>query len=252
MGSIMASAPCENPGVAGRLHVGTSGFAFDEWKGNFYPADMKSREMLSYYAARFGTVEINYTFRRHPSESTLAGWQAQTPDGFVFVLKAHQQITHRLRLANAAEATTFFLDRAKGLGDRLGPILFQCPPSLRFDRGLIEGFLAGLPTQGFRYAFEFRHASWAEARPIIEAAGAAWVLAETDEGEAPEGPLANGPLAYLRLRRSDYSESDLAAWAGRLREAVAAGTDVFCFLKHEEEGLGPAFAGRLEELAATP
>lgn len=236
--------------MTGRLYVGTSGFAFDEWKGTFYPEGTKSKEMLPYYAGRFSTVEINYTFRRHPSESTLATWREQTPDGFVFVLKAHQQITHRLRLADAGEAVEFFLNRAKGLGDRLGPILFQCPPTLRFDPVLIEGFLAVLPTAGFRYAFEFRHASWAEARPRIEAAGAAWCVAETDEGEAPEGPLTGGDLAYLRLRRSDYSDRDLAAWAERVRAATESGADVFCFLKHEDEGLGPKFAMRLGELAS--
>ena len=121
--------------MSGTLYLGTSGFAYKEWKGPFYPETLKDREMLSFYASRFPSVEINYTFRRQASEKTLATWREQTPEGFEFALKAHQRITHTLRLRDADESVAFFLDRAKLLGDRLGPILFQCPPSLRFDLG---------------------------------------------------------------------------------------------------------------------
>lgn len=229
------------------VHVGTSGFAFDEWKGSFYPADLKSRDMLPFYAERLGAVEINYTFRRHPSEKTLATWLTQTPPGFLFVLKAHQQITHRLRLANAGEAVQFFVDRAKALGDRLGPILVQCPPYLRYRSELLEEFLGVLPA-GVRFAFEFRHASWDEARPRIEAAGAAWCVTETDEAPAAAPLPAEGAFAYLRLRRSDYDEAGLRAWADRIAAAAARGTEVFCFFKHEEGGLGPRYAASLAAL----
>src|SRR6266540_5630090 len=166
--------------VAGTLYLGTSGYAYAEWKGVFYPDELKSREMLSYFASRFRSVEINYTFRRHPSEKTLAQWREQTPEEFAFTLKAHQNITHRHRLADAAEPVAFFLERAALLGDRLGTILFQCPPSLRFDRDRLLAFLDVLPGGG-RYAMEFRHPSWEEARPVLVERGVAWCMAETDE-----------------------------------------------------------------------
>ena len=141
--------------MSGTLYLGTSGFAYKEWKGPFYPETLKDREMLGFFAGRFRSVEINYTFRRQPSETTLESWKQQTPEGFAFAVKAHQRITHTLRLRDADESVAFFLDRVKLLGDRLGPILFQCPPSLKFDRGLIEAFAGFLPPTA-RYAMEFR------------------------------------------------------------------------------------------------
>src|SRR6266542_6610316 len=125
MTSIMRMG--ESTTMAGRLYVGTSGFAYGEWKGPFYPDGLRNRDMLSFYASRFGSVEVNHTFRRYPSERTLARWREATPDGFLITLKAHQRITHWLRLADADEAVANFLDRAKTLGSRLGTILFQCP-----------------------------------------------------------------------------------------------------------------------------
>lgn len=233
--------------MGGRLFVGTSGFAFKGWKGPFYPAGLKDREMLAFYASRLPSVEINYTFRRHPSEKTLANWREQTPDGFEFALKAHQRITHTLRLAAAGEAVDRFLQAARLLGPRLGPILFQCPPSLRFDRDLILSFLDTVPPE-VRAAFEFRHPSWDEARPLLAERGTAWCVAETDETPAPEGPVADGSLAYLRLRKTSYSDEEMGAWAARVGGALRGDADVFCYFKHEEEGAGPAFAERLAGL----
>ena len=234
-------------GVAGRVYLGTSGFAYDEWRGPFYPEGTKREGMLAYYAGRFPTVEINYTFRRHPSERTLAAWREQTPEGFLFALKAHQRITHTLRLADADEAVGLFWERARGLGDRLGPILFQCPPSLRYDRRLLEGFLGGLPP--LRAAMEFRHPSWEEARDLLAEQGVAWCATETDEREA--GVVTTEPFAYLRLRRTDYGEAELAAWAERLRPGLEAGREAFVYFKHEEHGDAPRFAARLGELLAS-
>ena len=162
--------------MAGNLYVGTSGFAYEEWRGSFYPEDLKPRDMLRFYTERFNSVEINYTFRQRPAEQTLKNWRNVAPDGFVFTLKAHQGITHWLRLADADAAVTDFLERAKLLGPRLGAILFQCPPKLEFDRSLIESFL-GFLAPGFRYAFEFRHPSWETAKDILAAQQAAWCVA---------------------------------------------------------------------------
>jgi len=128
--------------MAGTLYLGTSGFAYDEWKGPFYPPTLRQKEMLPFYAERFPSVEINYTFRQQPAEKTLVTWRDATPETFRFVLKAHQRITHWLRLKDADEAVSAFLERARTLGDRLGPILFQCPPNLPYDRTLIESVLA--------------------------------------------------------------------------------------------------------------
>ncbi len=234
--------------MPGTLYLGTSGFAYDEWKhGVFYPEGLKNREMLSYYAGRFRSVEINYTFRRNPSEKTLLAWREQAPDGFMFALKANQQITHFQRLEDADSAVSFFLDRVKALGDRLGPILFQCPPSLRYDRQRIERFLGGLPPM--RAAMEFRHPSWEEARDLLIDQGVAWCSAETDEKEP--GELSWEPFGFLRLRKTHYSDDELSAWAERIGPALESGADVYCYFKHEEHGDAPGFARRLGELAKT-
>src|SRR5438105_7376672 len=158
--------PGKIDGMSGRLYLGTSGFAYKEWKGPFYPSDLKDPDMLPFYATRFPSVEINYSFRRHPAEKTLTTWRERTPDGFLFALKAHQRITHTHRLKDADESLKYFLDGLGALGPRLGPILFQCPPSLKFDRERIEAFVGALPPGG-RYAFEFRHDSWADAQSLL-------------------------------------------------------------------------------------
>lgn len=239
------------PAVAGTLYLGTSGFAYEEWKGTFYPPGLRARDLLPFYASRFNSVEVNYTFRQQPAERTLAAWREATGEGFRFTLKAHQRITHVLRLAGAEEALGRFLERARGLGDRLGVVLFQCPPSLRFDGARLEGFLRLLPPGG-RYAFEFRHPSWAEALPTLAEHGMAWCVADVDGGPAPDGGLPAGPFAYLRLRRTDYGREALAAWAARIRSALAAGRDVYCYFKHEDRAAGPALAERLRELVGGP
>lgn len=232
-----------------RAYVGTSGFAYQEWVGPFYPEGTRAAEMLSRYAERLPAVEINYTFRRSPAPTTLAAWADRTPASFRFALKAHQRITHTLRLAGADEAVGAFLERVRALGDRLGPILFQCPPSLRYDRRLLEGFVGYLPPT-FRYAMEFRHPSWEEARDLLVEQGVAWCVAETDE-RAGGDPVAE-PFGYLRLRRETYAQEELAGWARWIREQVDAGRDVYAFLKHEEQAVGPRHAQRLAALVDRP
>ncbi len=236
--------------AAGTLYLGTSGFAYAEWKGVFYPAGLKDREMLGFYASRLSSVEINYTFRRYPSEKTLIGWRAQAPDGFLVTLKANQQITHWRRLADADEPVSRFLEAARPLGDRLGAILFQCPPDLPYDRSLIEAFVGYLPP-GFRYAFEFRHPSWVEAMDLLAGQRAAWCVAETEEQPVPpDEELPAGPFVYLRLRKEAYAEDELRGWAERIAGVLDGGRDVFCYFKHENKEAGPAFAERMGELLA--
>ena len=227
------------------LYVGTSGFAYKGWKGSFYPGDLPQRAFLEHYASRLPAVEINYTFRRYPVETTLAKWASHTPEGFRFALKAHRRITHTLRLQDADEATGDFLHRATTLGDKLGPILFQCPPTLPYDRGLLEAFLGYLPPT-FLAAFELRHPSWEAARDLVAEQGAAWCDAETDE-RAVEA-ITPGPFAYLRLRKEAYTDGELGAWAERIAAALAEGRDVYAFLKHEEGGAAARWAERLRSL----
>lgn len=226
------------------MFLGTSGFSYDEWVGTFFPENTKRREMLAYYAARFDTVEINYSFRKPPAESTFRSWFEGTPDGFVFALKAPQRITHLLRLRNAEGAVTEFVASARVLGEKLGPILFQCPPNLVRDDDILQALLQGLP-RDLRYVFEFRHPSWDEAREGLVARGFGWCVAETDERPRADEAIDDGPFAYLRLRRSDYGEEDLTRWAGKIEAVIGSGRDVYCYLKHEERGLGPAYASRL-------
>jgi uncharacterized protein YecE (DUF72 family) len=237
------------PGMAGSLYLGTSGFAYDEWKhGIFYPEGLKNREMLTYYSSQLSSVEINYTFRRWPTEKSLTTWREQARDGFVFTLKANQRITHFKRLADADDDVRDFLERAKLLGDRLGCILFQCPPTLQYDRALIEAFVGYLPPGPPRFAMEFRHPSWSEARELLLEQGVAWCVAETDETDPKPEDLSWEPAGYLRLRKTEYSDQELGTWAERIAAALSVGSDVFCYFKHEDEGASPKMAKRLEDM----
>jgi uncharacterized protein YecE (DUF72 family) len=235
--------------MPGTLYTGTSGFAYKEWKGVFYPEGTKDREMLSAYASRLRSVEINYTFRRQASEKTLTTWREATPETFRFTLKANQRITHWLRLEHADEAVREFLERSRLLGDRLGPILFQCPPNLEFDRSRIEAFVGYLPP-GVKAAMEFRHPSWLEARPILAAQGVAWCSAETDEKEADEPSWE--PFGYLRLRKTEYTDDELHKWAERISPAIADGRDVYVYFKHEDGAASAKWAVQLQEILSDP
>lgn len=228
-----------------RVLVGTSGYSYAAWKGSFYPAELKDAEMLRFYAGRFATVEINNTFYRMPTASLLARWAEQTPAGFAFVLKASRRITHDKRLADF-ESLDYFFKTAASLGEKLGPVLFQLPPFFKKDLTRLRAFLDRIPA-GRRAAFEFRHATWfdEEVREALRERGAALCLADTDDSPPDEALHATADWGYLRLRRTDYDDAALAAWAARLRAQPWG--EAFVFFKHEEEGKGPALAARLIE-----
>lgn len=229
-----------------QLFVGTSGFSYKEWKGTFYPPDLPAKRMLSFYGERFPAVEINNTFHRMPKTSVLEAWAAEVPSGFRFVLKAPQRITHLERLRNTSGSLAALLDVSGVLNDRLGPLLFQLPPGMKKDAERLGAFLAGIP-QGRRAAFEFRHASWFEEDVfrLMRDHGAALCIAEADTG--PTIPLvATADWGYLRLRREDYGEAELSAWAERVK--AQSWGEAFVFFKHEDAGKGPAMAHRFQGL----
>jgi len=223
-----------------QVFCGTSGYDYEPWRGRFYPEELPKSKMLSYYASRFGAVEINYTFRRLPTAKLASGWAARVPDGFRFSLKAWQRITHHARLRGTAEMVQSFAEAARALGPKLGPVLYQLPPNLKRDDALFAEFLAELP-RDVPAAFEFRNESWFadETWRALERAGAALCVAESDDLTTPR--MRTAPFGYLRLRRLDYSKKDLAAWAAWVRTAGFAG-DVHAFFKHEDEAKGPRFA----------
>ena len=228
-----------------RVLAGTSGFSYKEWKGNFYPEDLPADAMLRYYAERLPAVEINNTFYRMPKSALLEGWAAEVPEDFRFVLKASQRITHHKRLKEAGEEVAYFFGVAATLGERLGPALFQLPPNLKKDLPRLEAFLGTIP-EGRRAAFEFRHASWFE-EDVFEALrsrGAALCIAEDEDLATPL--VATADWGYLRLRRQDYGEAEVAAWAERVR--AQKWNEVYVFFKHEDAGAGPKLAGELQAL----
>lgn len=229
-----------------RYRVGTSGYNYPEWKGAFYPEKFPQKKMLPYYAERLDTVEINYTFYRLPTERLLAGWSAVTPDGFRFTLKAPRRITHEARLGDCGEITRAFCNAAVTLGDKLGALLFQLPPSFRRNDDVLAQFLDTLPS-GARAAFEFRHASWhaAPVADLLTERGAALCIADSERMRTPLHVTARH--GYFRLRDQGYDDADLARWAEAIAGSTGGCEDVYVYFKHEERGAGPTFARRLLE-----
>jgi uncharacterized protein YecE (DUF72 family) len=231
--------------VSARVRIGTSGYSYAEWKGNFYPEKFPAKEMLRFYAQRFPTVEINNTFYRMPTEALIRGWAEQVPQDFSFVIKVPKRITHDKRLKECRELLTYLFDATATLGERLGPLLVQLPPNFKKDVPLLKAFFGDMPERR-RVAVEFRNTSWFddEVFELLRAERAALCVADT--GEEPVVPLvATTDWGYLRLRREDFSDKELRAWAKKIREQPWS--DAYVFLKHEEEGKGPKLAARLME-----
>jgi len=199
--------------------------------------------MLAYYVERFSTVEINASFYRMPNAKTVAGWGAAAPDGFTYVLKAPQRITHFLRLRGVAEPLSYFCDAARALGDKLGPLLFQLPPNFKKAPDRLAETLASLP-DGLRAAFEFRHESWFddEVYALLRARNVALCIADTEEGATPA--IATADFGYLRLRAVEYTDDALRRWIETIDTVGAGWRDAYVFFKHEDTGSGPALARR--------
>ena len=228
--------------------VGTSGWSYKEWKGSFYPADLPADEMLRHYASRLPAVEINNSFYRIPRENVLLEWAAQVPAGFRFVMKASRRITHINRLSAADDSLDYFMRTVSCLGDRMGPTLFQCPPSLRKNIELLRDFLGRVP-RTWRAAMEFRHDSWFddEVYEALRAHDMALVGVDEDDGSTPLVPTAS--WGYLRLRKTEYGQDELGTWAARVRSQPWR--EAYVFLKHDEESVaGPDAAVRLAGMVA--
>jgi uncharacterized protein YecE (DUF72 family) len=209
------------------LYVGTSGFSYPTWKPDFYPAGTPQKEFLHAYGERLNSVELNATFYQLPSEERLRGWADQTPPDFRFAVKMNRRATHFGDLSVVGT----FCERVRALGDRLGPILVQLPPTRPRDDGWLELMLASLDPE-LEYAFEFRNPTWEGISGVQ--------LVNALEGDAP--------FRYLRLREPPYDEAALHTWAGRLRPLLDAGTRVYAYFKHEDEPTAPVYARRLLEL----
>jgi uncharacterized protein YecE (DUF72 family) len=227
-----------------RLWVGTSGYNYPEWKGSFYPEKFPASKMLPYYAERFTTVEINYTFYRIPNEKILSDWDQETPPGFRLTLKAPKRITHIARLHDCAELLQYFQKTAATLGKKLGALLFQLPPYFRKDLSVLDEFLRAL-APGTCAAFEFRHASWMDPEVFsrLRSANLALCVADSEKFSTPVEITAS--YAYFRLRDEGYTPADLERWAGVIRTSTTQCEDVFVYFKHEESGKGPQFARTL-------
>jgi len=223
------------------LYAGTSGFAYKEWKGSFYPADLPNDDMLGHYAGRLPTVEINNTFYRMPKESVVLGWADQVGDGFRFVLKASRKITHFGRLKNIESELAYFFQVSQALGAKRGPSLFQLPPNFKLDLDRLTAFLDLLP-RDWRAAMEFRHASWfiPDVYAVLKAHNVALCVADHG-GEEEATPFeSTADWGYLRLRREAYTKGELSEWTKRIGDA--GWQDAFVFFKHEDGAVGPALA----------
>ncbi len=226
--------------------IGTSGFQYPEWRGTFYPDKFPPAKMLPYYAERFSTTEVNYTFYRIPNSKTIGTWDTSTPEHFRFGLKAPQKVTHIARLRNCQEHMGIFQRVVSGLGSKLGPVLFQLPPNFKKDAIVLNDFLGALP-DGFRVAFEFRHSSWFDDEIFaqLQNHNAALCIAESSDLVTPN--VVTTDYGYLRLRREDYEKADIVRWADFIRTQKERWSHSFVYFKHEESGTGPKLAAQLLE-----
>jgi uncharacterized protein YecE (DUF72 family) len=215
-------------------YVGTSGWSYSIWKPDFYPKNVASKNFLNYYAMRLNAVEVNFTFRMRLQEKTALGWMAAVGPNFRFALKANQFITHIRRLSNVEEPLQRFLATLQPLATQLGPVLFQLPPNLKCDVGLLRNFLALFP-RNFRSAFEFRHESWfaEDVYTALRDNNAALCISETEKLTTPEVHTAD--YTYFRLREVSYSAEDLKQIASRVERVLAEGRESYVFFKHEED-----------------
>jgi uncharacterized protein YecE (DUF72 family) len=225
-----------------KLVTGTSGYAYPQWRGRFYPDELPDDEMLSFYAAKLPSVEINNTFYRMPKTTVLETWASKVPASFVFVIKASQRISHKGKLAppEAYDSMQYLWKQLASLGDKLGPLLIQTPPWLKRDAGLLREFLSACVPAEKRVALELASSSWDtdEIDQICADRGIARVIADKDDGTARA--VRTAPWLYARLRKDEYAPAEQDAWLDRL---TALGAELaYVFFKHEDTARGAELA----------
>lgn len=226
--------------MAAKVLVGTSGYVYDHWKQRFYPEKMSKTRWLEFYATHFNTVELNNTFYRLPSEAAFANWHDSTPADFVFAVKVSRFITHIKRLKDAEEPVETFLSRAKALGEKLGPLLYQLPPNMHRNDERLESFLSILP-QGMEHVFEFRHRSWLEDEVFetLHKYNAGLCVFDMPDLSCPL--MTTADFAYIRFHGSTglywscYSDEELAEWAGRLAALSASLKKLYIYFNNDAE-----------------
>jgi len=227
--------------VADRIHIGTSGWHYEHWKGPFYPEDMSTDDFLGYYADRFQTVEINNTFYQLPERETVVQWRRTVPESFIFAVKANQYITHMKKLKDPEEPVSNFLARIQALEEKLGPVLFQLPPHWNFNKERLESFLESLP-HDLECAFEFRDESWfnEDAYSLLAKHNAAFCIYHLAGRLSPKRLTSD--LVYVRLHgpespyQGQYSDDALSEWSNDLRQWAEDGRGVFCYFDNDEAG----------------
>ncbi len=245
--------------MAPELLIGTSGWNYFDWKGRFYPENLKSRDYLAHFGKHFRTTEVNYSFYHLPKPMTYQNWASLVPEDFVFAVKASRLITHIRRLKDTAESWRIFLENASHLNKKLGPVLLQFPPSFRKDAALLDAFLQETRRlkgfKGLRLALEFRHASWfdREVCEMLEEHGCALVVAHSQQHpQAPFVPTAS--FVYLRLHgpgalfASSYSGDQLRDWAARVENWLASGRSVYVYFNNDFHGYAVENAKALTQL----
>ena len=226
-----------------QLYVGTSGWAYPNWKPDFYPAKLAQAKFLGYYATQLNAVEVNFTFRQLVKDTTIQKWIEATPPGFRLSPKAHQVITHIKRLKKTEDFLPRFIATLTPLAQagKIGPVLFQLPPNFKIDLAVLEDFLAILP-KGVQAAFEFRHDSWFtdNAFALLKKHNRAICVAETEERTTPD--VVTADFCYYRYRKPEYTSDERHAMVTRIREHLEQGRDVYGYFKHEETPQGAKYA----------
>jgi uncharacterized protein YecE (DUF72 family) len=240
-------------GRVGKIHVGTSGWSYNHWKGPFYPENLPSGKFFSFYSKVFHTVEINSSFYHLPLTKTFEKWRDSSPPDFIFALKGSRFITHIKKLSDPAEPIKKFMERADGLAEKIGPILFQLPPSMKMDLDKLGNFVGELP-RGFRFAFEFRNSSWFDSPvySLLSDHGAAFCISELDKTISPMEVTAD--FVYVRLHgpsgpyKGRYSQEALKTWHEKFETWAHNSRDVYCYFDNDESGFAALNAREMLEL----
>lgn len=251
--SLPRPASASEPSYFPEVRIGTSGWHYAAWRGPFYPEDIKPKDYLSFYTTRFATTELNNPFYRLPTEAAVKVWREATPDNFLFAWKASRLITHLKRLRDVEDNVPFMFRRAAGLGHKLGPVLWQLPPSLKVDRERLARFFDLLPKDR-RHTFEFRHPSWYEP-PILDLLREHDIaLCLSDHAAAPAPWAVTASFVYIRAHGpsgrywGSYSDEMLCQWAESIAAWRGEGRAVYCYLDNDIKSAAPEDARRLLEL----